>query len=99
MSGPTIDIKPHKTRKKIIIKRALEELEIVKTDEIKNLERIAVEISMLGGKINIKRIRNDLDEFEMNELEAKVNAEIKILEKKENRTRKITKASKNQNQN
>ena len=54
---------------------------------------------MLGGKINIKRIRNDLDEFEMNELEAKVNAEIKILEKKENRTRKITKASKNQNQN
>ena len=49
---------------------------------------------MLEGKINIKRIRNDLDEFEMNELEAKVNAEIKILEKKENRTRKITRHQK-----
>ena len=38
---------------------------------------------MLKGKSNIKRIWNNLDEFEMNELVAKRNAEIEILEERE----------------
>ena len=84
-------IKPHKKRIKIIIKTALEEFQIIKADQIKNLERITMEISLIGGKIKVKRIGNYLDEFEMNELEAKINTEIKILENKENRARKTIK--------
>ena len=38
---------------------------------------------MLEGKIRFEKIKSLLDEFEMNEFEAKVNAEIKILEKKQ----------------
>ena len=34
---------------------------------------------MLEGKLNIKRIWNNIDEFEINELVAKRNAEIEIL--------------------
>ena len=41
-----------------------------------------MEISSLEGKIKVKRIRNDLDKFEMNKLGAKINAEIEILGKK-----------------
>lgn len=42
-------------------------------------------------KIKIKKLWNDLDEYEMNKLEAKVNTEIEILKKKENKVRKIIK--------
>ena len=42
-----------------------------------------MEIVMLNEKLKIKRIYNSLNKFEMNELEAKVNEEIKISEKKE----------------
>ena len=38
---------------------------------------------MLNEKLKIKRICNSLNKFEMNKLEAKVNEEIKISEKKE----------------
>ena len=41
------------------ITTALEELEIIKTNEIKNLKEIATEILMLKGKLNIKRIWNN----------------------------------------
>ena len=53
---------------------------------------------MLNGKIKIERLRNTLDEFEINELEVKLNPEIEILEEREKtaiknikniRTRKI----------
>ena len=44
---------------------------------------------MKNGKIKIKKLWKDLDEYEMNKLEAKVNAKIVILEKKENKVRKI----------
>ena len=49
------------------------------------------ENSELKGKIKFERIKNNLDEFEINELEAKVNAEIELLEKKERKERNITK--------
>ena len=42
-----------------------------------------MEIVILNQKLKIKRICNSLDKSEMNELEAKVNEEIKISEKKE----------------
>ena len=54
-----------------------------------------MKIVMLNGKINIKRIWNDLDEFEMNKLEAKLNAEIEILEEREKKARKNIKKHRN----
>ena len=57
-----------------------------------------MKIAMLNGKIKIERLRNTLDEFEINELEVKLNPEREILEEIEKpaiknikniRTRKI----------
>ena len=48
-----------------------------------------MEIVMLNEKLKIKRIYNSLNKFEMNELEAKVNEEIKISEKKEIGAKKL----------
>ena len=50
---------------------------------------------MLNGKIKFERLRNTLDEFQMNELKAKLNAEIKIIEVTEKqRTNKYKKYGK-----
>ena len=57
-----------------------------------------MKIAMLNGKIKIERLRNTLDEFEIYELEVKLNPEREILEEIEKpaiknikniRTRKI----------
>ena len=48
-----------------------------------------MEMSMLEKKLNIKKMWNNLDEFEMNELVAKLNTEIEILEEREKQARKI----------
>ena len=50
-----------------------------------------MEVLMLIGKMKFEKIRNSLYEFEMNELEAKVNAEVEILKKKESNLRNIMK--------
>ena len=71
-----------------IVRAALEELEIIKTNEIENLKEIATEILMLKGKLNIKRIWNNLDEFETKEFVAKLNAEIEILKEREKQEKK-----------
>ena len=76
------------------ITTALEELEIIKTNEIKNLKEIATEILMLKGKLNIKRIWNNLAEFETKEFVAKLNAEIEILKEREKNKKKIKKPEK-----
>ena len=55
---------------------------MIRTKIIKNLKEIEMKLLMLEQKVKIKKIWNNLDEFEMNELEAKVNAEIKILANK-----------------
>ena len=47
--------------------------------EMKNLDDIGIQIMMKEGKIIIKRLRNDLSEFEMNELEIEIHTEIEIL--------------------
>ena len=56
--------------------------EVVKMDEIKNLEEIEIEMINLKGRIRIERIKNNLENFEMNESEAEVTEEIKILKEK-----------------
>ena len=48
-----------------------------------------MKILMLEEKIKIKRIWYNLDEFKINELKARVSAEIKAFKKKENIARKI----------
>ena len=81
-----LDIEPH--NKRIIVKTTLEVFDAIKTNEIKNIRRIATEISTLEGKLNIKTIWNNLNEFEMNELVAKLNADKEILEKRDKQVRK-----------
>ena len=44
---------------------------------------------MQGGKIRFERIKNSLDEFEMNRLEIKINAEIEILKNEKKKIRNI----------
>ena len=83
-----MDVKPPQKINKIITKAASGLLKTIKTNEIKILERMAIEISMLERKLNIKGIWNTLVQFEINELEVKVNGKIKISQKKENRARK-----------
>ena len=81
-----LDIEPH--NKRIIVKTTLEVFDAIKTNEIKNIRRIATEISTLEGKLNIITIWNNLNEFEMNELVAKLNADKEILEKRDKQVRK-----------
>ena len=45
------------------IKKGLKKLEIIKIDEIKNLEETEMEIVMLKGKIKMERIKNSLEKF------------------------------------
>ena len=60
----------------------------IKSDETRSLEEIKMEILMLKGKMKFETIKNNLDEFEMKELEEEIKEEIKILEKEENKARK-----------
>ena len=48
-----------------------------------------MKIMMQGGKIRFERIKNSLDEFEMNRLEIKINAEIEILKNEKKKIRNI----------
>ena len=57
---------------------------MIEMDEIKNLNKTEMKILMKNGKIKIKKLWNDLDEYEMNELEE----EIKILKEKGNKLRR-----------
>ena len=45
------------------IKKGLKKLEIIKIDEIKNLEETEMEIVMLKGKIKMERIKSSLEKF------------------------------------
>ena len=50
-----------------------------------------MEMLILEGKIRFEILKNNLDEFEMKELEEEIKEEIKLLEKKENKARTILK--------
>ena len=67
----------------MITSESLEDLDVVRTHEMKNLEEINFEIVML------ERIKDKLEEFEMNLLETEIKERIKILQKKRNQVRKI----------
>ena len=75
-----IDLEPYNTiRIKLVIGKARHEINLMVSDEMKNLDDIGIQIMMKEGKIIIKRLRNDLSEFEMNELEIEIHTEIEIL--------------------
>ena len=57
----------------------MEELKTMKTDKIKNLEEIEMEVWLLERRIKIRKLWNDLDDFEIG------RAKIKKLKKKKTR--------------
>ena len=61
---------------------------MIRIYQIKNLEETVMEIVILKGKIVIERIKNNLDEFEMKELELEAEAEIDALKNFEKPIRK-----------
>ena len=61
---------------------------MIRIYQIKNLEETVMEIVTLKGKIVIERIKNNLDEFEMKELELEAEAEIDALKNFEKPIRK-----------
>ena len=77
MSSPTkmlkerferlINLEPYNTiRIKSILDKAIDEIDSIIANEMKNLDRTEMKIRMQEGKIIIKRLWNNLDEFEMN---------------------------------
>ena len=52
--------------KERIIKTALEGFDAIKTNEIKNQEKTEMEIVISNRKVKFERLRNTLDDFEMN---------------------------------
>ena len=68
-------------RMNLILDKAIDEINLVIADEMKNLDDIEMKIMIQEGKIRLERIKNSLDEFEMNALEIKINSEIEILKK------------------
>ena len=84
---------------KLITDNTTDEINLMITDEMKNLDDIEMKTMMKERKIIIKRLWNDLDEFEMNELEIKINAQIEILKNEEKKIRNIIDCLKNQSLN
>ena len=79
-----INLAPYNTNRiKLILDKAIDEIDLIIADEIKNLDGIEMKIMMQEGEIRHERMKNCLDEFEMNELETKINNEIEILKDEE----------------
>ena len=68
-------------RTRLILDNAIGDLNLEIKDKIKNLNDIEMKIMMQERTIIFER----MNEFEINELEIKINAEIKILENKKKR--------------
>ena len=67
------DLKPYNTiRVKLILENAIGELNLMIAHEMENLDDTEMKIMMQDGKIRFQRIKNSLDEFEMNEKEPNV---------------------------
>ena len=106
MSNPTeilkerierlIDLVPYNTiRMKLILNKAIDEINLIIADEMKNLDDIEMKIMMQKGKIRLEIMKNSLDEFEMNASEIKINAETEILKNEEKRIRNTIDCLKN----
>ena len=80
-----IDVEPYNTvRINLILGKALDELNLVITNETTIFNNIRKEILNYREKLNPKRLKDVLDKSEMNALEIKLNAVIEILENKKN---------------
>ena len=77
MSSPTkilkerveelINLAPYNTiRMKLMLDKAMHEINLIIEEEKKYLDDIEMKIMMQEGKIRFERIKNSLDEFEMN---------------------------------
>lgn len=94
LSEKLIDSKPSESKTNKInrikqeVKKIIEEFETRRTDEIKNLGGIEMDALLLEGKINFARIRNSLDEMEMNKLEEEMKEEIKKCQEKKRKKAK-----------
>ena len=79
-----IDLEPYNIiRMRLILDNAIGELNLMIAGEMENLDDIEMKVIMQEGRIRFERIKNSLDEFEMNALEMKINAEIEILKNEE----------------
>ena len=56
---------------KLILDNAIDDINLITADEIKNLDDTEMKIMMQEGQVRLERIKKSLDEFEMNELEKK----------------------------
>ena len=56
---------------KLILDNAIDDINLITADEMKNLDDTEMKIMMQEEKVRLERIKKGLDEFEMNELEKK----------------------------
>ena len=56
---------------KLILDIAIDDINLITADEMKNLDDTEMNKMMQEGKVRFERIKKSLDEFEMNELEKK----------------------------
>ena len=81
-----IDLEPYNTiRINLTLNKgqSKNELNLIVANEITTLNDKRTEI-LIKKRIDHERLKKNLDEFELNVLEIKLNAEMKILENKEN---------------
>ena len=64
------------TRMKLIIDKAINEINLMIEDEIKKFDDVETKIMMEGKWMTIKKLWKNLEEFEINILETKINAEM-----------------------
>ena len=85
-----IDLEPYNIiRMRLILDNAIGGLNLMIADEMKNLDNIKMKVIMQEGRIRLERIKNSLDEFEINALQIKIKAETEILINKEKKIRNI----------
>ena len=56
---------------KLILDNAIDDINLITADEMKNLDDTEMNKMMQEGKVRFERIKKSLDELEMNELEKK----------------------------
>lgn len=84
------------TRIKVLIDKAIDEINSMLKNEMKNLDDVETKIMIEERWAVMKRLWNNWDEFKMCELGIKINAEIEILKDEENKMRNVIDYLKNQ---
>ena len=64
------------TRMKLIIDKSINEINLMIEDEMKNFDDVETKIMMEEKWMTIKKLWKNLEEFEINILETKINAEM-----------------------